>query len=157
MKKEIIIAFTSHFCDNHSHPVSPESLYLMSPHPRPTRPRVSHLMSSSPSSRVPKSQVPSPHTRVPMSPSPCTQSNFYTQPVQTGPWTHASYSKNGEKTIQCRFTLANNKFGMYHTFSYINFYHYHYTTTTQNFPNCFIFTFLCLYEQHKTKIFFLLL
>ena len=36
-------------------------------------PRVPYLMSSSPSSRVPKS--PSPHTRVPMSPS-----HFYTQP-----------------------------------------------------------------------------
>ena len=35
-------------------------LYLTSPRPRPTRPRVPYLMSSSPSSRVPslKSQVP---------------------------------------------------------------------------------------------------
>ena len=54
------IAFTSDFCDNHSHPASPVSLYLTSPRPRPTRPRVPYLMSSSPSSRVPslKSQVP---------------------------------------------------------------------------------------------------
>ena len=34
------IAFTSDFCDNHSHPASPASLYLTSPRPRPTRPRV---------------------------------------------------------------------------------------------------------------------
>ena len=53
------IAFTSDFCNNHSHPASPTSLYLTSPRPRPTRPRVPYLMSSSPSSRVPKS--PSPH------------------------------------------------------------------------------------------------
>ena len=26
--------------------------------------------------------------------------------VQTGPWTHASYSKNGEKAIQWRFRLS---------------------------------------------------
>ena len=62
------IAFTSDFCNNHSHPASPASLFLTSP-----RPRVPYLMSSSPSSRVPKSS--SPHTRVPMSPS-----HFYTQP-----------------------------------------------------------------------------
>ena len=53
------IAFTSDFCNNYSHPASPASLYLTSPRPRPTRPRVPYLMSSSPSSRVPKSQVPS--------------------------------------------------------------------------------------------------
>ena len=54
------IAFTSDFCNNYSHPASPASLYLTSPRPRPTRPRVPYLMSSSPSSRsrVPKSQVP---------------------------------------------------------------------------------------------------
>ena len=51
-------AFTSDFCKNYSHPASPASLYLTSPRPRPTRPRVPYLMSSSPSSRVPKSQVP---------------------------------------------------------------------------------------------------
>ena len=68
------IAFTSDFCNNHSHPASPTSLYLTSPRPRPTRPRVPYLMSSSPSSRVPKS--PSPHTRVPTSPSPCPRPTF---------------------------------------------------------------------------------
>ena len=46
--------------------------------PRPLRPcfwrpRVPYLMSSSPSSRVPRSQVP---TRVPMSPSPCPRPTF---------------------------------------------------------------------------------
>ena len=50
------LAFTSNFCDNYSHPAS---LYLTPPRPRPTRPHVPYLMSSSPSSRVPKS----PHTR----------------------------------------------------------------------------------------------
>ena len=50
-------AFTSDFCNNYSHPASPASLYLTSPRPRPKRPRVPYLMSSSPSSRVPKSQV----------------------------------------------------------------------------------------------------
>ena len=68
------IAFTSDFCNNYSHPASPASLYLTSPRPRPTRPRVPYLMSSSPSSRVPKS--PSPHTRVPTSPSPCPRPTF---------------------------------------------------------------------------------
>ena len=59
------IAFTSDFCNNHSHPVSPESMYLTSLRPRPTRPRVPYLMSSSPSSRVPKSQVPTHASRCP--------------------------------------------------------------------------------------------
>ena len=59
------IAFTSDFCNNHSHPASPASLYLTSPHPRPTHPRVPCLMSSSPSSRVPKSQVPTHASRCP--------------------------------------------------------------------------------------------
>ena len=57
-QEERDLAFTSDFCDNHSHHVSPASLYLTSPRPRPTRPRVPYLMSSSPSSCVPKSQVP---------------------------------------------------------------------------------------------------
>ena len=58
------------FAINYSHPVSPASLYLTSPRPRPTRLRVPYLMSSSPSSRFPR-----PHTRVPVCPS-----HFYTQP-----------------------------------------------------------------------------
>ena len=59
------IAFTSDFCNNHSHPVSPASMYLTSLRPRPTRPRVPYLMSSSPSSRVPTSQVPTHASRCP--------------------------------------------------------------------------------------------
>ena len=59
------IAFTSDFCDNHSHPASPASLFLTSP-----RPILDVLKSL-----VSRPQVPSPHTRVPMSPS-----HFYTQP-----------------------------------------------------------------------------
>ena len=59
------IAFTSDFCNNHSHPVSPASLYLTSLRPRPTRPRVPYLMSSSHSSRVPPSQVPTHASRCP--------------------------------------------------------------------------------------------
>ena len=57
-RKVTDIAFTSDFCNNYSHSASPASLYLMSPRPRSTRPRVPYLMSWSPSSRVPKSQVP---------------------------------------------------------------------------------------------------
>ena len=57
-RKVTAIAFTSDFCNNYSHPASPTSLCLTSPRPRPTRPRVPYLMSSIPSSRVPKSQVP---------------------------------------------------------------------------------------------------
>ena len=56
------LAFTSNFCDNYSHPAS---LYLTPPRPRPTRPHVPYLMSSSPSSRVPKSQVPTHASRSP--------------------------------------------------------------------------------------------
>ena len=57
-RKVTDISFTSDFCNNYSHSASPASLYLTSPRPRLTRPRVPYLMSSSPSSRVPKSQVP---------------------------------------------------------------------------------------------------
>ena len=66
-RKVTDIAFTSDFCKNYSHPASPASLYLTSPRPRPTRPLVPCLMSSSSSSRVPKSQVP---TRASRCPSP---------------------------------------------------------------------------------------
>ena len=61
-RKVTDIAFTSDFCDNHSHSAS---LFLTSPRPRPTRPRVPYLMSSSPPSRVPKSQVPTHASRCP--------------------------------------------------------------------------------------------
>ena len=55
MGKVTDIAFTSNFCNNYSHSAS---LYLTSPHPRPTCPRIPYLMCSSPSSRIPNSQVP---------------------------------------------------------------------------------------------------
>ena len=48
--------------------------------------------------------------------------------VKTEPWTHASYmyNKNGEKTMQCRFTLGKQQvctcITLFHTF-----YCYHYT------------------------------
>ena len=64
-RKVTDIAFTSDFCNNYSYSASPTSLYLTSPRPRPTRPRVPYLMSSSPSSRVPKSQVPTHASRCP--------------------------------------------------------------------------------------------
>ena len=53
------------FAINYSHPACPVSLYLTSLRPRPTHPRVPCLMSSSPSSRVPKSQVPTHASRCP--------------------------------------------------------------------------------------------
>ena len=70
MRKVTDIAFTSDFCNNYSHPASPASQLLTSPRPRPTRPCVPYLMFSSPSSRVPESQVPMhtcPEVPVPLS------------------------------------------------------------------------------------------
>ena len=64
-RKVTDIAFTSDFCNNYSYFASPASLYLTSLRPRPTRPHVPYLMSSSPSSRVPKSQVPTHASRCP--------------------------------------------------------------------------------------------
>ena len=64
-RKVTDIAFTSDFCNNYSYSASPASLYLTSPRPRPTRPHVPYLMSSSPSSRVTKSQVPTHASRCP--------------------------------------------------------------------------------------------
>ena len=64
-RKVTDIAFTSDFCNNYSYTASPASLYLTSPRPRPTRAHVPHLMSSSPSSRVAKSQVPTHASRCP--------------------------------------------------------------------------------------------
>ena len=61
-RKVTDIAFTSDFCGDHSHPAS---LFLTSLRPRPTRPRVPYLMSLSPASRVPKSQVPTHASRCP--------------------------------------------------------------------------------------------
>ena len=64
-RKVTDIAFTSDFCNNYSYSASPASLYLTSPRPRPTRPHVAYLMSSSLSSRVTKSQVPTHASRCP--------------------------------------------------------------------------------------------
>ena len=67
------IAFTSDFCNNHSHPASPASLYLTSP-----RPHVPYLMSQVP--RLTSPSPKSPHTR-PDVPVPLSPSHFYTQPL----------------------------------------------------------------------------
>ena len=74
-RKVTDIAFTSDFCNNYSYSASPASLYLTSPRPRPS----SQVPLSRPSSLKPlvsRPQVPSPHTRVPMSPSPCPRPTF---------------------------------------------------------------------------------
>ena len=65
------IAFTSDFCNNYSHSASPASLYLTS-----LRPILDVLKSL-----VSRPQVPSPHTRVPMSPSPCPRPTFIHCPI----------------------------------------------------------------------------
>ena len=65
-RKVTDIAFTSDFCNNYSHSASPASLYLTSPSHTSPRPILDVLKSL-----VSRPQVPSPHTRVPMSPSPC--------------------------------------------------------------------------------------
>ena len=67
------IAFTSDFCDNYSHPASPGSLVLTS--------RVPYLMSSSPSSRVPKSQVPTHASRCPCHCPPSNLQNVQPRPT----------------------------------------------------------------------------
>ena len=71
-QEERDIAFTSNFCDNHSHSAS---LYLMSPRVRPTHPHVPYLKSL-----VWHPQVPSPHTRVLLSSSPCPRPTFIHSP-----------------------------------------------------------------------------
>ena len=62
---------------------------------------------------------------------------------KTGPsWTYASYSKNGEKAIQCRLRLAKQQ-----VYKCISLFHcHHYMTTMWNY---FMF-----YELHKASIFF---
>ena len=74
--------------------------------------------------------------------------------VNTGPWTHLSYNKNGEKTRQCRFTLGKQQVCTCITL-FRTFYHYHYTATTQNFLNCFMFyIFLSVWmTQDKNFVF----
>ena len=70
-RKVTDISFTSDFCNNYSHSASPASLYLTSP-----RPILDVLKSL-----VSRPQVPSPHTRVPMSPSPCPRPTFIHSPT----------------------------------------------------------------------------
>ena len=70
-RKVTDIAFTSYSCNNHSHPASPASLHLTSPSHTSPRPILDF-----PKSLVSRPQVPSPHTRVPMSPSPCPRPTF---------------------------------------------------------------------------------
>ena len=100
-RKVTDIAFTSDFCNNYSHPASPTSLCLTSPRPRPTRPRVPYLMSTSPSSRVPTSQVP---TRLDV-PVPLSPSHFYTQPAF---YTGSALRNKGRPRAVYFFTCENN-------------------------------------------------
>ena len=65
-RKVTDIAFTSDFCSNYSHSASPASPSHTSP-----RPILDVLKSL-----VSRPHVPSPHTRVPMSPSPCLRPTF---------------------------------------------------------------------------------
>ena len=88
------IAFTSDFCNNYSHSASPASLSLTSPRLRPTRPRFPYLMSSSPSSRFPKSQVP---THAFLCPCP----TLYT--ADSGHWCPSILLTN----MRCRLALPN--------------------------------------------------
>ena len=93
-RKVTDIAFTSDFCNNYSHSASPASLSLTSPRLRPTRPRVPYLMSSSPSSRFPKSQVP---THAFLCPCP----TLYT--ADSGHWCPSILLTN----MRCRLALPN--------------------------------------------------
>ena len=81
MGKVTDIAFTSDFCNNYSHFVS---LYLTSPHPRPTRPRILYLMCSSPLSHVPNSQVPTHASQCPRPVLPVPL--LYTAPKKEKKW-----------------------------------------------------------------------
>ena len=73
--------------------------------------------------------------------------------VKTGPsWTHASYSKNGEKTnIQCRFTFNRKQQVCTCITLFRTFYRYHYTATTQNFLNCFMFYIFVSVHMNDTR------
>ena len=62
---------------------------------------------------------------------------------KTGPsWTYASYSKNGEKAIQCRFRLAKQQ-----VYKCISLFHCHHCMTT-------MWNYFMFYELHKASIFF---
>ena len=88
------IAFTFNFCNNYSHPAS---LYFFSPHPRPTRPCIPFLMSWSPSSRIPNSQVP---THASQWPHPFVLSHFYTQPQKRKKMTQEKRKKMGGEKLK---------------------------------------------------------
>ena len=61
---------------------------------------------------------------------------------KTGPsWTYASYSKNGEKAIQCRLRLAKQ------VYKCISLFHCHHCMTT-------MWNYFMFYELHKASIFF---
>ena len=94
-RKVTDIAFTSEFCNNYSHPAS---LYLTSRCPHPTRPRIPYLMSSSPLSRVPNSQVPThasqcPHPLVPVP-------LLYTAPQKEKTMTQEKQKKRGGEKVK---------------------------------------------------------
>ena len=84
-RKVTDIAFTCDFCNNHSHPASPASLYLTSP-----RPHVPYLMSQVP--RLTSPSPKSPHTR-PDVPVPLSPSHFYTLPHF--PFARVFFSRRG--------------------------------------------------------------
>ena len=71
--------------------------------------------------------------------------------MKTGPWTHASYSKNGEKAIQCRFRLAKQQVcTTYVTFSLPSLHDYHvklfhglWMTQCRDFLFLFVWTIGC--------------
>ena len=138
-RKVTDIAFTSDFCNNYSHSASPASPFLTSPHPRPTRPCVPYLMSSSPFSRVHKSKVPTHPSRcikkrdarakmlfclvklllfliLPMSPSPCPRPTFIHSPwvpTLTGPFPNGQAnagSRLGTKNALYYFAQSANSF-----------------------------------------------
>ena len=94
MGKVTDIAFTSNFCNNYSHPAS---LYFTSLRPCPTCPRVPYLMSSSPSSRVLNSQVPT-QSCIPMPPSPCPLPLLYTAPQKEKKMMQEKHHKKSERT-----------------------------------------------------------
>ena len=76
--------------------------------------------------------------------------------VKTGPWTHASYSKNGEKTnIQCRFTLGKQQVCTCITlfctlFLSLSLYSYH--TKLPKLFHVYIFVSVWM-TQHKNFVF----
>ena len=71
--------------------------------------------------------------------------------MKTGPWTHASYSKNGEKAIQCGFRLAKQQVcTTYLTFSLPSLHDYHvklfhvlWMTQYKDFLFLFVWTIGC--------------